>query len=96
MTVEERLERIDKQLQEIAERNARVEADKAWETSQARLLAISAITYVSASLLLFMLGSQNFYLAALVPVLGFILSAQTLPFLKSRWLRSKSQESDRL
>lgn len=42
---------IEERLSAIEERNRRVEADKAWETSWLRILSISVITYVVAVLL---------------------------------------------
>jgi hypothetical protein len=43
---------IESEIQKIKERNARVEADKAWETSKTRRLAIAVFTYIVAVFLL--------------------------------------------
>lgn len=80
-------EHISETIERIHERNARVEADKAWETSLVRVLVIAAITYASASLFLYMIGVDNWHLSALVPVGGYILSTQSLPALKKWWIR---------
>lgn len=82
------MEHIEAQLQVIKERNLRVEADKAWETSTFRRLLIAAITYVVASLALYIIGAPNFYLGAIIPTLGFLLSTLTLPYIKRWWLRN--------
>ncbi len=50
--IDERLERLERQLELIAQRNARVEADKAWEVSWVRRGSICAMTYVVAALYL--------------------------------------------
>lgn len=76
-------------LDSIAARNARVEADKAWETSWTRKLFIAAITYAVVALYLPFLGVTQSYLHALVPVCGYLLSTLSLPFVKNWWLNNK-------
>ncbi len=76
-------EHISETIERIHERNVRVEADKAWETSLVRVLIIAAITYVSASLFLYMIGVSDWYLSAFVPVGGYVLSTQSLPAIKN-------------
>jgi hypothetical protein len=84
--MEERILKIEEELRLIRERNGRVEADKAWETSLFRILAIAGITYVIASVVMWLIGSTNFYLNALVPVVGYLLSTQSLPAVKRWWI----------
>ena len=79
-------EHIGETLERMLERNQRVEADKAWETSRVRIGTIAVITYVCASLLLVIIGVPNPLLSALVPVLGYLLSTQSFPFIKKWWL----------
>jgi len=79
------------EIKKIKERNARVEADKAWETSWMRRLLIAAVTYVLASLLLVWIKADRPFLAALVPTLGYILSTLTLPFAKKWWLQNRRE-----
>lgn len=73
----------------LLERNARVEADKAWETSWTRKLFIAGITYVVVTLYLPVLGVEKSYLHALVPVCGYLLSTLSLPIVKSWWIKTK-------
>lgn len=84
--MEERIQKIERELEEIKERNKRVEYDKAWETSTFRILLIAAITYVVASIVMWLIGSSAFYLNALVPVVGYLLSTQSLPAVKRLWI----------
>ena len=49
-------------ISEIQERNRRVEADKAWETSRLRISVIAGITYIIAACILFTIGIHNFLL----------------------------------
>ena len=71
----------------IQERNARVESDKAWETSWTRKLSIAGLTYLILVFYLPTLGVEKSYLHATVPVCGYLLSTLTLPFIKRRWLQ---------
>jgi len=88
---DERFERIEHELESIKQRNARVEADKAWEVSPMRIGTICGITYLVASVLLYVIGTERFWLGALVPTLGFFLSAQSLPAVKHWWINSRYQ-----
>jgi len=83
------METIEERLNKIEERNKRVELDKAWETSFTRILFVSVITYVAAFFVLFSIGVSKPYLSALIPVLGFILSTQSIPILKKYWIKRK-------
>lgn len=82
-------------LDEIKERNARVEADKAWETSWVRRLFIASVTYVIAAFYMNYAGLGNAYLSAFVPTGGYLLSTLSLPYLKKIWINKcyKNQES---
>lgn len=78
-------------LEQIAARNHAKELDKAWETSWTRKLTIAVITYFSALLFLWIIEVPEPYLAACVPVGGFLLSTATLVPLKKWWLSRQSQ-----
>ncbi len=84
--MDERLESIEHELQIIKERNLRVQADKAWETSVFRRTLIACITYIIASFVLYAIHVPNFYLSAIIPTLGYILSTLSLPFIKKWWI----------
>lgn len=74
-------------IQAIQDRNARVEADKAWEISWTRKFAITLLTYLIVMLYLTFLGMERVYLHALVPAGGYFLSTLTLPVFKNIWLQ---------
>lgn len=80
---------LHERVQAIEQRNARVEREKAWETSVTRTLVIAILTYFVAVLLFWMLGNQQYFLNALVPTVGFILSVQSVPFVKKWWVRGR-------
>ena len=77
---------LEQRLQEIEKRNLRVEADKAWETSVFRIGSIMIATYVVACGVLIVIGNNSPLKNALIPVLGYFLSTQSLPFLKKYWV----------
>jgi len=82
---------IKRQIESIKERNARVEADKAWETSFTRRAIISSMTYIIIVLFLMSIGAPSPWLSALVPVMGFILSTLTMPIFKRWWLTRRKE-----
>ena len=86
--MEERIKNLEKEVGEIRERNARVEADKAWETSYFRVFLISGIIYVIAIKVMYFIGTENYFLNALVPAIGYFISVQSLPFIKKWWLKN--------
>lgn len=77
------------ELDSIKERNRRVEADKAWETSLARKAVIAAFTYALAVIVLVSIKAPEPFLNALIPSLGFLLSTMTFGFLKEWWIANR-------
>jgi hypothetical protein len=80
---------FNNRLQSIEERNKRVEAGKAWETSLTRVSIISLTTYVIAVIFLLAVELPNPFLSAFVPAIGWILSIQSLPFVKRWWIKRR-------
>ena len=78
MSLEDRVEAIE-------QRNKKVEADKAWETSWARKLLIIGFTYVFIGLILSSMKIDRPWINAIIPAIGFLLSTLSLPFLKNYW-----------
>jgi len=79
----------DEQIQAILSRNARVESEKAWETSFTRRCFIALLTYLTACVLLWTLGAPQFLLQALLPAAGYFLSTLSLPWIKKWWMVQK-------
>lgn len=77
---------IEQEINLIKERNKKVEADKAWETSRARRLVIAAMTYVIVVIFLYIINAPEPWLTALVPTIGYVLSTLTLPLFKKSWI----------
>lgn len=81
-------EQIEKEINKIKARNARVELDKKWETSWTRRLCICVLTYVVVVIYSFTIQQvSNIFLSSLVPVIGFTLSTLSLGFVRKIWER---------
>ncbi|OGJ55906.1 hypothetical protein A2706_05365 [Candidatus Peribacteria bacterium RIFCSPHIGHO2_01_FULL_51_35] len=86
---------LESNIEAILQRNKRVEADKAWETSMFRRMTIGILTYLTASILLWMLDAPNPFLNALIPSVAYLLSTVTLPPLKQWWINRYAPKGDR-
>ncbi len=84
------MEIVPSDLDTIKARNARVEMEKAWETSITRRTSIAIITYLTAGLFLWLTGNPLFWLHALVPTGGYLLSTLSLPWIKRWWMRRRT------
>ena len=90
--MEDNIKELEKRINDIENRNKRVEGDKAWETSTLRKVLILILTYIFAALYLKMADTTNPFLGAVVPCVGFLLSTQTLNIIKKKWLSRKKNE----
>lgn len=80
---------LEAEVARIRERNARVEADKAWETSAMRRAIITLSTYLLSLAIFLIIGADNPFLASLIPSLAYLLSTITMPPLKAHWLKGR-------
>ena len=85
--MEDRILKLEDAVTKIQIRNAKVEANKAWETSGIRILSIAIITYLVITLILNIIGVSQILLNAIIPTVGFLLSIQTLPIIKRWWIK---------
>lgn len=79
---------VDQKVESLQERNARVEADKAWETSWIRRFVIATITYVLIGYHSDLIGVLYPWLNAFVPAGGYLLSTLSIPFIKILWIKN--------
>ena len=70
----------------LKEKNKKIEAEKAWETSNTRRGIIAVVTYIIVAIWLDMLDVKHHYLHALVPVCAYLVAMSMLPFLKNYWI----------
>ena len=78
---EDLLERVEN----IEERNKRVEVDKKWEGSWTRKFAIVLLTYCVVVTYLFVIGNNSPWINAIVPPVGFLLSTLAVGKLRTWW-----------
>ena len=76
------------EVNKIKDRNRRVEADKAWETSFFRRIIITLMTYFVVVLFFWIINVPYDWLNALVPTGGFVFSTLSLPLIKKWWIRN--------
>ena len=82
-----RYKKLDQEINKIKERNFRVEADKAWETSLFRKIIIAILTYVIIVLFFYFADLPNPFINAIVPTIGFLLSTSSLSIFKKLWIK---------
>lgn len=81
------IRQLEKEINDIKERNKRVEADKEWEISYTRRALLMLFTYLAIGFYLQAINVQRPWLNAIVPAVAFMLSTLALPLFKSLWLR---------
>ena len=80
------MEELKKEVEEIKERNKRVELDKKWETSGTRKICIAVLTYLVVVCYTYLTSKiSNIFLSSLVPVIGFTLSTLSLKAIRNVW-----------
>ena len=78
--------KLETEIKNIKARNARVELDKAWETSWTRRICIMVLTYIVVIAYSFTIQQiSNIFLSSLVPVIGFTLSTLSLKGVRKIW-----------
>jgi len=82
------IKEINQEIEKIKNRNSKVEADKAWETSFFRKVLISGLTYFVVVLFFKFANLPKPFINAIVPTLGFLLSTLSIPFFKSFWIKN--------
>ena len=86
---------VEARLAAIDDRNRRVEADKAWETSWTRRVLIAALTYgVIATCLQIVVGISP-WVNAVVPTVAFLVSTLVLGAVKTRWIERRARSEGR-
>lgn len=83
------IEELQIELGKIKERNRRVEADKAWETSWTRRIIILVLTYLVIVIFFYVAKLPKPFLNAIVPSVAFVLSTLSLSLFKKLWLNNR-------
>lgn len=70
---------LETEIEQIKERNKRVELDKKWEMSWTRKICIMILTYIVVIIYSYIIkNTDNIFLSSLVQVIGFALSTLSL------------------
>lgn len=83
--IQAQLRGFSNQIQEIKDRNSRVEINKRWETSKTRFLSLTLIMYITMVLLFYVINSMKPFQDALIPTIGYMLSTFSLNLIRSAW-----------
>ena len=86
------LKDLEKELKLVKQRNNRVEADKAWETSKIRKMLVGLLTYVVIVVFFKVAGLPKPFINSVIPALAFLLSTLTIPLFKKCWLKNIYQK----
>lgn len=81
------LEFLKKELEQIHQRNKRVELDKAWELSWTRKLIVAFLTYIVIVIFFVFAALPSPFVNSIVPALAFVISSSSLSLFKRLWLR---------
>lgn len=82
------MKELEQEIEQIKQRNRKVELDKKWETSVTRKICICVLTYIVVIIYSYLTSKiNNIFLSSLVPVIGFTLSTISLNFIRKIWER---------
>lgn len=77
---------LEKEIEQIKQRNKKVELDKKWETSFTRRICICILTYIVVVIYSYLIRYfDNILLSSLVPVIGFTLSTLSVRYIRKIW-----------
>lgn len=80
------LKKLEQEINDIKQRNKRVELDKKWETCWTRKICICIFTYIVVVIYSYIVRNfDNIFLSSLVPVIGFTLSTLSLKYVRKIW-----------
>ena len=86
------IKELEKEIEQIKQRNQKVELDKKWETSITRKICICILTYIVVIIYSYLTSKiNNIFLSSLVPVIGFTLSTISLNFIRKLWEEKRKE-----
>lgn len=83
--LDERVERLEEEVDAIRERNKKAEKDKAWEISWWRRGVITLLTYIVVVIYFFAADLPDPFINSVVPAVAFVLATMTLPWFQKVW-----------
>ena len=86
----ERMNYLQKQINDLKRRNFEKDRGKDFEGSYTRVLFLMVITYWTLfGYMALVIKSKNPYLDAIVPTVGFNISTWSLPYVKEWWIQAR-------
>jgi len=86
------LENLQQQINQIQDRNKKVETDKAWETSLTRKGILIILSYIVIVIFFLFAKLPDPFTNAIVPALAFVISTLTVPLFKNYWVKNYYQK----
>ena len=83
---------LEKRIEKIEQRNARVEQDKKWERSPIRIFCIIVLTYGIVLLYQYLADTSSIFISSAIPVMGFFLSTLSIGFVRKLCDKVKSRK----
>lgn len=86
---------LEKEIEQIKQRNKKVELDKKWETSFTRRICICILTYIVVVIYSYLIRYfDNIFLSSLVPVIGFTLSTLSVKYIRKIWEKKSNNTKE--
>ena len=86
---------LEKEIEQIKQRNKKVEIDKKWETSFTRRICICILTYIVVVIYSYLIRYfDNIFLSSLVPVIGFTLSTLSVRYIRKIWEKKSNNTKE--
>ena len=86
------LENLEQEIQKLKQRNKKVEADKAWETSFERKVLVVVLTYVLISIVMYFLEIDKPLVNAIIPTCWYLLSTVSIWLLKNIYIEKYTKK----
>ncbi len=93
-SLDQRLSNIEEMTQKLVLIDKYYQLQTAWEKSAMRTILIAITTYILSAIFLYILNFQYFYINAVLPTVGFMLTTLSIPFIKRIWIKYYLKEKD--
>lgn len=81
------IKELENRIQQLENRNKKVEGTKSWEISFSRKVVLIVFTYLAIGIYMYAVNLPDPWLNAIVPAFAFMLSTLTLPFFRKIWMK---------
>ena len=88
-SISERLTHLQKEIDELHQRNYEKDRGKEFESSYTRVIFLMFVTYWTLFGYMALIGTSRPFLDAIVPTVGFNISTWSLPHVKELWIQAR-------